>query len=463
MNIDVKKIGFFFLTLKRILKLQAHDQTTEQGLSDERYRRILLTGGSSLLVKAISVSINLFTVPLTLNYLGVERYGLWMTISSVMVLMGFADMGLGNGLLNAIAKAKGLNNKRDAQVAVSSTFFILLTISLVLLGAFLLSYPFISWYKVFNVNSAVGKIEAGPTMMALIIPLLVNMPLGVIQRIQEGNQEGFKFQLYLILGSILSFISILLCVYFKAGLPWLVFCYSIGPIIATCVNGAIMFLRKYPELRPRFSNFKMGVGKDLIRIGLVFFVLQLFTLLATASDNIVISRTLGPSSVAIYEIVKKMFLFSMITQIIIQPLWPAFGEAIEKGDMIWVKNTLKKALVLSIGVGAFITLPLLIFGKQIVSIWVGPTYSPSWSLLLGFYVFMFLSNYGGVMSTFLNSGRLIKKQVVMVGLASTSAFLLKFYLSSSIGVSGVIWATIIGYCIFYVYPSYKLAVNQFKV
>ncbi len=99
----------------------------------------------------------------------------------------------------------------------------------------------------------------------------------------------------------------------------------------------------------------------------------------------------------------------MFTQFIIQPLWPAFGEALESGDYNWARRTLTKAIKLSILSSAIISLPLLLFGKQIINIWVGPEFIPSWSLLIGFYVFILFANYGGVMSTFLNSGALVKK------------------------------------------------------
>ena len=63
------------------------------------------------------------------------------------------------------------------------------------------------------------------------------------------------------------------------------------------------------------------------------------------------------------------------------------------------------------------------------------------------------------MSTFLNSGKLIAKQIIMIGLAATSSIILKIYLSGMIGSSGIIWATILSYGVFYVIPSYKLAFN----
>jgi len=448
-----------WLKLKKIFQFKPHDITKVEGKSHERYRRILLTGGSTAVVKIFSAAINLITVPLTVHYLGSERYGLWMAISSVITLMGFADLGLGNGLLNAVSKANGRNNINEAQVAVSSTFFILLGISFLLFLIFISIFPFISWKDVFNVRSALAIREAGPTMFTLVMILLINIPLGIIQRIQDGYQEGYRFQLWLILGSLISFAGLLICIYFKGSLTWLVLAYSGGPIIATTLNGVHLFSKKRKSLIPNFRFFNLKTGKTLIKSGLIFFLLGLFTLLANASDDIVITQTLGPSAVAGYEIVKKLFFFSMFTQYIIQPLWPAFAEAMESGDIAWAKNTVKKGLMLSIISAAIISLPLLIFGKQIVTIWVSAQYIPSWSLLIGFYVFVLLGNYGGVMSTFLNSGPLLSKQLIMVGLAGTGSVLLKILFSLNFGVSGIVWATVVSYSIFFVGPSYKLAFN----
>lgn len=447
----------FIKTLQRIVRFNSHDVTTDLGASDERYRRIFLTAGSSLIVKIVSVSINLVTVPLTLKYLGAERYGLWMSISSIMTLMAFADLGLGNGLLNAVSKSKGLNERESAVEAVSSTFYILLIISLGLFMLFLAIYPYVSWNSIFNVVSPIAKQEAGLTIFALIIPLLLNMPLGIIQRIQEGNQEGYRFQLYQILGSFISFIALLLCIKFQIGLPGLVLSYSAGAIFASIINGYFLFTNEYKYLTPKIKNFNFRRSRLLFNTGLVFLVLNVFSLLSSTSDNIIIAHVIGVTKVASFEIIKKIFLFSMLTQFLIQPLWPAFNEAMAKGDMVWVSKTLKKALSLSIGFGALISLPLLIFGKQIICYWVGKEYEPSWLLLCGFYLFVFQANYGGVMSTLLNSSKYINKQIVFIGLASTVSILLKIVLGRLIGIEGIIWGTLVAYAIFYVYPTWRIA------
>jgi O-antigen/teichoic acid export membrane protein len=71
----------------------------------------------------ISITAGLIAVRLTLRYLGTERYGLWMTISSVIAFPGFSGLGINNGLLNGIPIAHGRDDRQLARQYVSSAFF----------------------------------------------------------------------------------------------------------------------------------------------------------------------------------------------------------------------------------------------------------------------------------------------------------------------------------------------------
>ena len=92
-----------WLLLGNLVRLLPFDTATQEGRAKERHRRIVLSAIASAMAKIISITTALISVPLTLHYLGPERYGMWMTISSLAALLAFADLGIGNGMLNAIA------------------------------------------------------------------------------------------------------------------------------------------------------------------------------------------------------------------------------------------------------------------------------------------------------------------------------------------------------------------------
>src|SRR3982751_421810 len=98
--------------LRRVLsvvRVRPFDCSTEAGRSQERYRRAALAVLASVAARGVSILTLLLTVPLTVGYLGEERYGLWMAVTSFLGFLVFADLGIGNGLINTISDAHAKN------------------------------------------------------------------------------------------------------------------------------------------------------------------------------------------------------------------------------------------------------------------------------------------------------------------------------------------------------------------
>src|SRR5438034_1303116 len=149
-----------FRQIRSLLRLTSFDTSTAEGLSKERYRRIAMTTFASILSKGVALLTALVTVPFTINYLGAERFGLWMTISSLVAMLGFADFGVGNSLLTAVSEAKGKEDEEMARRCISSGFFMLTGVALVVIAAFVLVDPFIPVQRLFSIKSTVAIREA---------------------------------------------------------------------------------------------------------------------------------------------------------------------------------------------------------------------------------------------------------------------------------------------------------------
>ena len=246
-----------------IARLASFDTTTEQGRSDERHRKIFMTAGAAALSKVVSVGTALISIPLTLHYLGSERFGLWMTITSVIVMLGFADLGIGIGLLNAVSEASGKDDIEAIRRYISSAFAILSGIALVILVIFFFAYPFISWASFFNVKSPLAIQESGLAVAAFMLCFALNIPAGIVQRAQSGLQMGFVANLWQIVGSILGLSAVLLVIRFELGLPWLVGAMAGAPLVAALSNGVWFFGRVRLDIRPDWTLVCSEAMKEL--------------------------------------------------------------------------------------------------------------------------------------------------------------------------------------------------------
>jgi len=426
--------------------LKPFDTTTREGRSKERYRRAALTSITSATARGVGILASLISVPLSLKYLGSERFGLWMTIVSIALLVQFADFGMGNGLLNAISDANGRQDPEGARKYVSSGFFLLLGIAICLAGVFAVAYRLIPWPRVFNVSSGLAAREAGPATAVFAACILLNLPLDTVQRVQMGYQEGFATNLWQVGGSLMGLASLLLVIHFQGGLPWLVAATSGGPLVAVLLNWITQFVWSKPWLFPKWAYHDASAARKILGTGILFVILQLAAAVAYASDNIVLAQVRGSEAVTQYAVPMRMFsVLGAIAALAFTPLWPAYGEAIARGDSGWVVRTLVRSLRLTLLICGIPAVCLVMLGRNIVHLWVGPLIQPSLVLLLGMGVWAVLGGLGSALAMFLNGANILKFQVVCAVFMASTALVLKILLAGRWGGAGIIWGTVIAF------------------
>lgn len=435
------------------LRLKEFDTTTPEGRSRERYRRVALTGVAAAGAKVVTVATMLIAVPLTLSFLGSERYGLWMTITSVVMMMRVADSGLGLGLMNAVSEAYGRQDRQAAVRYVSSGFFLLTALALLLVGVFGVAYPFIPWPWIFNVTSPLAMQEAGPAMAAFMACFAVGLPLGVVQRVQLGYQEGFYNNLWESAGRLLGLAGLLVVIYLKAGLFWLVAAVAGMPALAWLCNSFILFGRQRPWLRPRLRNYHRDSARQVLHTGLFFFLLQVGMTFTYSSDNLIIAQFLGPEAVTRYAIPYQMFNFGVVIfNVFFGALWPAYGEAIARGDMIWVKKTLSRSLKMVFLSTLTISVFLILLGNNLLSLWVGPDISMSLLLSIGYGLWIIILTIGTAMSHLLNAANIFKFQIIFIFLTLIISLIVKCVFVNYFHIAGIIWGSILAYLFFTIIP-----------
>ena len=416
-----------------------------------RWRRVLSTATASFAARGLSILTGLISVPLTLHYLGSERYGVLMTITSGIILMAFADLGLGNGVVNVISQADGANDHRRAEEAVSSAFFMLSGIAILIVMAFLLT-PHSAWLTLFNIKSALAMADIQPTVAVIVLSFAISLPFGVSQRVQLGFQEGYNNNLWQMGGNVVGLAGLLVAVHFRASLPWLVLTIAGAPAGALVCNFVYQFGWVRPWLRPRIASFNWSTCHELLRTGLVYCSITIFAILGTGSDNIIIAHSCGSVAVAEYSVVQKLFSMLFMIHYITGPLWPAFSEAHVRGDVQWMRSAFRRTTVIATLLSGAGCLIFLVFGRDIIRLWVGPTVVPTLCLLAGFAVWRFTAGMADTTTSFLSIKPLLNTQLVISGVASVIAFSGKIVGARYYGIYGVIWATALTYGIFYTVP-----------
>jgi len=431
----------------------------ERGRSAQRYRRVALTALTSIFSKVIVLVTTIVSVPLTSRYLGAERYDLWMTITSSMLFLGFADFGIGNGLAAAIAQAHGKEDRAQARRQVSYSFFLLLFLAAAICVLLLPVWHFVPWNVLFGTKTALAGKEAGAATAILILCAALSMPLGTVLRVQTGYQQGYLGDLWNAAGNALALAGIFLVTRFGGGLPLLVAAVAGAPVLATACNWIYEFFQARPFLRPRFALFDRRTALKLGAVGGLFFLQQCFGLLYYVSDNMVIARTMGAAQVAQYAVLQRIFSIGLVAQYFMVPLWPAIAEALARRDYAWARRVIRRAIALSLGLGLLCGILLLAASRWLMQRWAGVDVGAIDSLRIGFALWVVLVGYVASMNAILNQPGTMRRHLMLFGGAAIVSLALKIVCAQHGSLPGVIWSTLVGFGIVYIIPSARLALR----
>jgi len=209
-----------------------------------------------------------------------------------------------------------------------------------------------------------------------------------------------------------------------------------------------------PWLRPAWSHVTRAVAGRIFHLGVWFFVIQLAMTVGYATDYFVVAQVLGSSEVTQYAVPARLFAFiGMLVGMLMTPLWPAYGEAMARGDVSWVKRTLVRSLTLTLALTLVPCVVFVVFGRPIIHLWVGDAVTPSYSLLAGFAAWALVSGLGATVAIFLNGASVLRFQAVCAVLMAVAALALKIVFAGRWGVAGVPWAVVIAYTVFWAIPT----------
>ena len=399
----------------------------------------------SIGLRGVSIVISLIMIPLTIHYISPTKYGIWITLSSIVGWFGFFDIGLGHGLRNRFAEALAVKNHALAQTYVSTTYAILSIFSLCLILLFLVINPFLNWRSILNAGTETG-ISQELSYLALIIfsTFCFTFVLRLITIILTADQEPAKASIFDFVGNILNVIVIFILIKTtKGSLLYLGLTISLTQIIVLLSSSIWFFSRKYKLYKPSFKCIDFSIAHDLFGLGVKFFLLQIAVVLLYQTNNIIIAQLYGPKEVTPYSIAYRYFNILMMTfSIVLSPLWSAFTDAWAKKELEWINNALKK-LIKSWIIFAIVGVTMLAISGPFYKIWLGKTVTIPFMMSALVLIYVLINAWNGIFSSFLNGVSKVKLQMF----AGISAALLNVpfavFLGKWIGIEGILTANII--------------------
>ncbi|MBA3706674.1 MAG: hypothetical protein H0W84_12465 [Bacteroidetes bacterium] len=400
----------------------------------------------SFIIKGISIVVNLALIPLTINYLSPVKYGVWLTISSTLAWINFFDVGLGHGLRNKLASAIANNEMDKAKSYVSTAYISISILCIALFILFMIANWFINWNTLLNIPH---EIDENLRSVAFIVfsMFAVQFILQLINSVLLSIQQPVRVSMNNVIANILVLFGIVLLINFtKGSLFHIAFLFSVIPVLVLIVVNIYYFNSQFKSFSPSIKSFDYASLKDVLNLGVKFFIIQVSVLMFYGTTNFLICRYLGsPELVTPYNIAFRYFgIVTMVFSIIIAPYWSACTEAYAKGDFIWINRSIKQLLRIWMLL-VVLAVIMLIFSEDMYHLWVGDKVKVDFKISLFMMLYVVVVSFGNIFITFINGIGNIRTQMIVSIIGMILFIPLSYYLAVTLnlGIVGIIISTII--------------------
>lgn len=415
---------------------------------------------AALGIKGGSILINLMLVPLTIRYLNASEYGIWLTLSSIILWFSFFDIGLGHGLRNKLAEALARNDDFLAKTYISTTYALLsIVVCIVWLAFFCINF-FLDWGGILNAGEGM-KEELSKVVIIVFSAFCLQFVLRLIGTIFTANQQPAKSSLFDFFSALLSLglIFLLSRVEEEGSLITLAIITGASQVAVLLMATIFFFRGKMSLYKPSIRFIDFSYARSLMGVGTKFFLIQVSSIFVFQSTNIIITQLMGPGMVTTYNIAYRYFaIATMITGIITAPFWSAFTEAYIKGDFKWIQNIIRK-LDFFFGFIVLAVIIMIPLSQYAYKIWIGNKVSVPWSVSIIMAINIICTIRWNLYVSLINGTGKIRLQLLLNVFMSLFFIPLAILLGNEYALPGIVAANVLInliYAIFIPIQSYKI-------
>lgn len=329
-----------------------------------------------IFLKGLGLALSLFSMPLYMEYFNDNIIlGLWFTILSIINWIISFDLGLGNGLRNNLTIALANNEHLKARQIISSGYFILGFVTVVILVVVMILSKVADWNSFFNLSTdLISPKLLSKAVTVTLFGLVISFFLRLITSINAALQLP-------VINNVLTFLtSLLLVAYlflFKRSDNPIESLEKISWAYCLIVNLPLLIVTfitfHHPKLAKCFPGPKYVdrlASKQVMSVGIIFFVLQLLFMVIFVTNEWFITKFFSPESSVIYQIYNRLFMvLTNIFMLVLVPVIAAITKAFAEGRYSWISN-MKRILYFVTIAASVIQVILVLFLQPIVDFWL---------------------------------------------------------------------------------------------
>ncbi|NLT72030.1 MAG: lipopolysaccharide biosynthesis protein, partial [Verrucomicrobiaceae bacterium] len=342
------------------------------GSAAHRDRSLRLAVITSLISKVGTIVLRLVSIPIAIQLLGMELFGVYTVITMAVGMMDMMHVGIGPALTKALSKAVARGDRETERTVFATS--ILLSVGLTLVAAT------VALLLLWNVPIAtLFGAEFAPVADTMFRAALLGLFIIQLEMIcipfemgRDGYQETRYTNAWGAAGNILGAVALLAGIWYFPTIEFLLLAVN-GSIALAKLGNTCHLLLQRPYLFPRLTLFRRKLVRGLASDGIRFSIT--YILAAAMEYNLMaflIGRHAGPEAVGIYNVMITIhFSLTGLIAMFTKPYWPALMDAFERRDTDWIIRTSNRLRRGGLGFALLAGAGLVAVGPFLLRLWAG--------------------------------------------------------------------------------------------
>jgi O-antigen/teichoic acid export membrane protein len=342
-------------------------------------RHVVLSSLSNYIGKFINLISWFVLAPFLLNHLGDRSYGLWVLVGSVTAYGFLLNFGITDAITKYVAEYRAKGEMEQARSIIATGLLLNAGLGLLLIFVSVLLAPFFT--NLFNVTTAE---ESTATWLFLLSGIGVGLaiPCGIATAVLRGLQRFDLLNISGVLATLLTAGATIIILLSHGGVIGLAIVGITITLLIQIFNIWLIY-QIAPELRFGWHSGSRSHIRTLASYSSALFVMSLGGHLESRSDEIVIGGFLPVASVTPYNLARQLSgLPQALTGQFLTLLLPLASEIHAKENLEQLRSLYLISTRVTLAIFLPIALILVIFAKDILTLWIGANYAQYAYLIL---------------------------------------------------------------------------------
>jgi O-antigen/teichoic acid export membrane protein len=344
-----------------------------------RLSLILRAVTTSWVAVIANASVGIFLTPYVLHRLGDEAFGVWILTTNLVGYYGILDAGVRSAIIRYVSRHKELNEPDRVNEVIASAFYYYLAACLLIVLATHLSVHPIS--RFFSIHRDV----LGPfRSLFLLAGLVQGLTLPLLVFVSSLEAAGRFDQVYLTTVTCLALrvAAIIYVLHAGGGLFAVGATTILSQLLAYCIQVPLA-LRAHPGFTLHPKWIRLAMLRNMFRYGSISVGVGIAERMRTYVYPILIARILSPIAVTLFALPMKILSFpadgiGTMTEI----MNPLSSQLEARNDFAKLRELIQMSVQSAFLVLAPFAAFLVIFGRELLTLWVGPQYILAYRLLV---------------------------------------------------------------------------------